>query len=50
MTKLGIVAATILAAAGAWCGVEARAADVKTCTGLRGDFKGVRSRASSRGG
>jgi predicted porin len=34
MTKLGIFAATILAAAGACCGVEARAADAKTCTGL----------------
>jgi hypothetical protein len=34
MNKLGIFAATILAAAGACCGVEARAADAKTCTGL----------------
>ena len=34
ITKLGIFAATILAAAGACCGVEARAADAKTCTGL----------------
>ena len=34
MTKLGIFAATILAAAGACCGVEARAAGAKTCTGL----------------
>jgi predicted porin len=34
MTKLGIFAVTILAAAGACCGVEARAADAKTCTGL----------------
>src|SRR5260370_29054759 len=35
MTKLGIFAATILAAAGACCGVEARAADApKTCTGV----------------
>jgi hypothetical protein len=33
MTKLGIFAVTILAAAGACCGVEARA-DAKTCTGL----------------
>jgi len=33
--KLGIFAATILAAAGACCGVEARAADApKTCTSL----------------
>src|SRR5262249_43022425 len=34
MNKLGIFAVTILAAAGACCGVEARAADAKTCTGL----------------
>ncbi|MBV8239437.1 MAG: porin, partial [Hyphomicrobiales bacterium] len=34
MTKLGIVAATILAAAGACCGVSAADAAPKTCTGL----------------
>jgi hypothetical protein len=34
MNKSGIFVATILAAAGACCGVEARAADAKTCTGL----------------
>jgi hypothetical protein len=34
MTKLGIVAATILAAAGACCGVSAAHAAPKTCTGL----------------
>ena len=34
MNKFGIFVATILAAAGACCGVEARAADAKTCTGL----------------
>jgi hypothetical protein len=34
MTKLGIVAATILAAAGACCGVSAANAAPKTCTGL----------------
>src|SRR5258708_8712989 len=34
MTKLGIFAATILAAAGACCGVSAANAAPKTCTGL----------------
>ena len=34
MTKLGIFAATILAAAGACCGVSAADAAPKTCTGL----------------
>jgi hypothetical protein len=34
MTKLGIVAATILAAAGACCGASAADAAPKTCTGL----------------
>src|SRR5215468_3371828 len=34
INKLGKFAVTILAAAGACCGVEARAADTKTCTGL----------------
>ena len=34
MTKLGIVAATILAAAGACCGVSPANAAPKTCTGL----------------
>jgi len=34
INKLGIFAVTILAAAGACCGVEARAADAKTCSGL----------------
>ena len=34
MTKLGIFAATILAAAGACCGVSAAEAAPKTCTGL----------------
>src|ERR1700745_2556875 len=40
MTKLGIFAATILAAAGACCGVEARGADApKTWTRVVGVFK-----------
>jgi hypothetical protein len=34
MTKLGIFAATILAAAGACCGVSAANAAPKTCTGV----------------
>src|SRR5262245_48488969 len=34
MTKLGVFAVTILAAAGACCGVEAADAAPKTCTGL----------------
>jgi len=49
MTKLGILAATIPAAAGACCAVEARA-DAKTRTGLRGDFKGGCAREPVRGG
>jgi hypothetical protein len=49
MNKFGIFVATILAAAGACCGVEAQA-DAKTRTGLRGDLKGGCAREPVRGG